>query len=104
VIPEIDQKALADGVEAGDVLVLDVRESREYRAGHVPGARSLPLSLLPVRLAELPRGRAVYVVCESGGRSAQATSLLRSVGIPAVNVAGGTGAWIAAGRPVEVGA
>jgi rhodanese-related sulfurtransferase len=104
VTPEIDQNALADGVEAGDVLVLDVRESREYRAGHVPGARSLPLSLLPARLSELPTEHAVYVICEAGGRSARATALLRSVGIPAVNVAGGTGAWIAAGRPIEASA
>lgn len=102
-VPEIDQNTFAARVAAGDV-VLDVRESREYRAGHVPGARNVPMSTLPTRLPELPQGPAVYVVCESGGRSARATALLRSVGIAAVNVAGGTGAWIRSGRPVETAA
>ena len=83
---------------------MDVREAREYRPGHVPGARNLPLSGLPVRLPELPKNRPVYVICQAGGRSAQATALMRAVGIDATSVAGGTGAWIEAGRPVETAA
>jgi rhodanese-related sulfurtransferase len=101
VIPEIDQKAFAARLSQGDALVVDVREAREYRPGHVPGAQNLPLSVLPVRLPELPKDRPVYVICQSGGRSAQATALMRSVGIDAASVAGGTGAWVDAGRPVE---
>lgn len=100
-IPEIDQDAFAARLARGDVDVLDVRESREYGAGHVPGATNLPMSVLPARLHELPKDREVYVICQSGGRSAQAAELLRSAGIPAVDVAGGTGAWIASGHPVE---
>lgn len=103
-IPEIDQRAFAERLAAGDAFVVDVRESREYRPGHVPGAVNLPLSLLPVRLPEVPKDRQVLVICQSGGRSAQATELMRSVGIDATSVAGGTGAWIEAGRPVEASA
>lgn len=103
-IPEIDQTAFATRVAEGDVLVVDVREAREYRPGHVPGAQNLPLSVLPARLPELPKDRPIYVICQSGGRSAQATALMRAVGIDATSVGGGTGAWIEAGRPVTTAA
>jgi rhodanese-related sulfurtransferase len=101
VIPEIDRKTFAARLTAGDALVVDVREARAYRPGHVPGARNVPLSVLPARLPELPRDQQVYVICQAGGRSAQATALMRAVGIDATDVAGGTGAWIASGRPVQ---
>jgi rhodanese-related sulfurtransferase len=104
VIPEIDQNTFATRLADGDALVIDVREAREYRPGHVPGAQNLPLSVLPARLPELPKGQPVYVICQAGGRSAQATELMRAVGIDATSVTGGTGAWIEAGRPVETAA
>lgn len=103
-IPEMDQTTFAARLADDDVLVVDVRESGEFLAGHVPGATNVPLSRLPALLAELPKGRPVYVICQSGRRSAQATALMRGGGIDAVNVAGGTGEWIAAGRPVETAA
>jgi rhodanese-related sulfurtransferase len=104
VIPEIDQTSFAARLVEDDVLVVDVRESREYRPGHVPGAKNMPLSLLPALLPEVPKDRPVYVICQAGGRSAQATALMRAVGIDATSVTGGTGAWIEAGRPVETAA
>jgi rhodanese-related sulfurtransferase len=104
VIPEIDQTRFAARLVEDDVLVVDVRESREYRPGHVPGAKNMPLSLLPALLPEVPKDRPVYVICQAGGRSAQATALMRAVGIDATSVVGGTGAWIEAGRPVETAA
>ena len=55
----------------------------------------------PDRLPELPKDQPVYVICQAGGRSAQATELMRAVGIDATSVTDGTGAWIEAGRPVE---
>jgi rhodanese-related sulfurtransferase len=101
VIPQIDQNTFAACLAQGDALVVDVREAREYRPGHVPGAQNVPLSVLPARLPELPKDRPVYVVCQAGGRSAQAAALMRSVGVDATDVTGGTGAWITSGRPVE---
>lgn len=100
---DIDQQQLAQARAAAAVTVVDVREADEYRAGHVPGARLMPLGTLGARIHELPLGRPVYVVCQSGGRSAQATRMLRGAGIEAVNVRGGTAAWIQAGQPVEHG-
>ena len=57
-------------------ILLDVREDAEWRAGHAPKARHIPLSRLPARLSELPSGRTVITVCRSGHRSAQAAALL----------------------------
>jgi rhodanese-related sulfurtransferase len=100
-IPQIDQETLAARLDGGDAFVVDVREAREYRPAHVPGAVNVQLSVLPARVGEMPTDRPVHVICESGGRSATATELLRSVGIDATDVAGGTSSWIAAGRPVR---
>ncbi|MFE7812104.1 rhodanese-like domain-containing protein [Streptomyces sp. NPDC057433] len=101
-VPEIDQQRFAEAHAAG-ALVVDVRNGGEYRTGHVPGARSAPLSTLPLALAELPTDRPVHVICQGGGRSAQATSLLRDLGYDAHSVSGGTAAWIDAGRPTVTG-
>ena len=99
-IPEITVGALAD--RSPLALLVDVREPEEYAGGHVPGAVNLPQSDLASRLDELPRDRPVYVVCQGGMRSTRAAQFLRQVGFTdIVNVAGGTNAWLAAGRPVE---
>jgi rhodanese-related sulfurtransferase len=100
VVPEIDLQRLAAAAADG-AAVLDVRNPDEYAAGRVPGAHLVPLPTLATRLDEMPTDRPVYVICQAGGRSAQATALLRQVGVEAYSFSGGTAAWIAAGRPVE---
>ncbi|WKN46649.1 rhodanese-like domain-containing protein [Nocardioides sp. Arc9.136] len=95
---DIDQAAAAH--DAGAAF-LDVREPAEYREGHLPGARNIPMSQLTARLDELDRSRPVYVVCASGGRSSAMTDVLTAAGFDATNVAGGTSAWIRSGRPTE---
>ena len=84
-----------------DPTVVDVRESFEFAAGHVPGARNIPLGELTARHSEVPKGQPVYVICLSGGRSVQATQYLDAVGHHAINVAGGTAAWQSARFPIE---
>lgn len=84
--------------------VVDVRESEEYAGGHVPGAQLMPLGVVPVRMHELPKDQPVYLVCQGGGRSAQAAELLATAGYDVRSVAGGTNAWISAGNAVETGA
>lgn len=101
-VPEIDIESLAEH-HAGGAIVLDVREPAEYDEGHVPGARLIPLGEMPDRIAEVPADRPLYVICRSGGRSARAVEWLTGQGIDAVNIAGGTLAWVAAGRPVVPG-
>jgi rhodanese-related sulfurtransferase len=88
---------------ATGATIIDVRESDEYAAGHVPGAQLMPLGVVPVRANELPTDRPVYVICGSGGRSYQAAEVLSGAGIDARSVAGGTNAWAGEGRPLETG-
>lgn len=99
---EVTQETFA-AAWADGALVIDVREADEYAAGHVPGARLMPLRTVPVRCAELPSGRTVFVICASGNRSRTATDWMNSRGIDAHSVAGGTSAWARAGRPVAAG-
>lgn len=102
-VPEIDCPTLEGLLSAGCVLV-DVREPDEWADGHIDGAIHVPLATVPDRFGELPTDRPVYVVCAAGGRSARAAEFLRAQGVDAVNVAGGTQAWIASGRAVVLGA
>lgn len=83
-----------------DPVLLDVREGDEWVAGHAPAARHVPMSQLTARLAEIPDADPLYVICRSGGRSAQVVAYLSQQGRPAVNVAGGMQSWAAQGRAV----
>lgn len=101
-VPEVDVVELARQREQGAPLI-DVREDDEYDAAHVPGAQHIPLGTVPDRLGEVPTDGTVYVICAKGGRSYRAAEFYRSQGIDAVNVAGGTSAWVDAGRPTATG-
>ncbi|MEU9763604.1 rhodanese-like domain-containing protein [Streptomyces sp. NPDC047985] len=93
--------ARAAGITTTAVL-LDVRESHEWQAGHAPGAIHLPLATL-IADAVLPaeaRSRPVVVICRSGHRSRRAAELLRAGGVEAVDVTGGMREWAEEGLPV----
>jgi glyoxylase-like metal-dependent hydrolase (beta-lactamase superfamily II) len=98
-VPEI----AADALEAppADAMLVDVREPAEYARGHVPGALSLPQADLASRLEELPRDRPLLLICRTGSRSQRAAQYLLQMGFAHVaNIAGGTLAWRAAGKPL----
>jgi rhodanese-related sulfurtransferase len=99
---EIDLDTFA-GAHTTGAVVLDVRNSDEYEAGHVPGAKLIPLGELAARQDEIPDGDPIYVICASGGRSLTATTALVGAGYHAVSVAGGTKGWIEQGRPYTTG-
>ncbi|MEX1080010.1 MAG: rhodanese-like domain-containing protein [Homoserinimonas sp.] len=84
--------------------ILDVREADEFAQARVDGAMNLPMSELPDRLSEISRDQTVYVMCLSGGRSAQAVSYLSEQGYDVVNVLGGISAWHQNGLPIAMGA
>ena len=81
-------------------LLLDVRDTAEWQAGHAPGARHIELARLPARLGDLPAGRTVITICRSGARSGRAAALLARDGRTVMNLAGGMRAWARAGLPV----
>lgn len=103
-VREADVRSVADAVAAGAPL-LDVREPFEFNGGHVVGAASIPMHLVPLRIDELARDitkdRRVYVMCHSGNRSWQVAHYLTQHGFDAVNVTGGMLSWEAAGLPVS---
>jgi rhodanese-related sulfurtransferase len=92
-------------VRSGEVTVLDVRPAEEYRAGHVPGARSIPLAELEKRLAELPRNREVVAYCRGPycALALEAVELLREHGFRARRMEHGVLEWRARGWRVETG-
>lgn len=96
-LPAVDVAAAHDRPRG--VLLVDVREPDEWAAGHAPGAFHRPLGKLDP--AKLPAADSVYVICQSGGRSARATRVLVDAGIDAHNVTGGMSAWHAAGLPID---
>lgn len=101
-VEEVGRHELLDRVQAGDVVVLDVRPSEEYAAGHIPGAVGIPLAELPARLAELPDGVEVVAYCR--GRfcvfAHDAVRLLTAQGRAARRMRDGMLEWRAAGLPV----
>ena len=100
-VPQISAARLAERMRNGDITVLDVRGRAEWDAGHLSGARNVPVGYLEEQLGEIPRDHTVVVYCQGGGRSAIAASLLRARGLHnVVNLAGGITGWQAAGHPV----
>lgn len=99
---EIDINTFA-AQHAGGHTVIDVREPMEYVAGHVPGARLIPMGQITVHDDELPRDVPVYVICASGNRSLAVADFLVNAGVDAWSVSGGTGAWARAGRSIVTG-
>ena len=87
-----------------DALVLDVREPGDYGAGHILGAKNLPLARVEEGAGEIAKrkDKPVIVYDEDGQRSAKATTALKRQGFTqAANLSGGLGAWRQAGLPVE---
>lgn len=99
----VDREALIERVRRGQVTVLDVRPVEEYRAGHIPGAISVPLGDLERRLAELPSDREVVAYCRGPYcvMAVEAVEILRARGFKATRLEEGVPDWRARGLPVE---
>lgn len=81
--------------------LIDVREPDEFANVHATGAVNVPLSEFVARAEEIDPDRDIYLICHSGGRSAQAAEYLEQARgwDNVINVAGGTSAWVQAGLP-----
>ena len=101
---EIDIDELVRVRDAGEIVLIDVRRRDEYEELHVPGAVLIPLDELPDRLAELPSVSPLYIICRTGNRSGIAAEFLAEQQIEAINVLGGTLAWLRAGNDITFGA
>jgi rhodanese-related sulfurtransferase len=87
-----------------NALVLDVREPAAYAAGHILGAKNLPLGELEKRIEELDKHKKkpVIVACDTGTTSTRAVKVLKARGFEnVVNLSGGFRAWLQASLPME---
>lgn len=85
----------------GEAVLVDVRETGEWRQARIKGAVHLPLSRLQSSLDQLPSDKPVVFYCLSGARSAQAVAVCRSKGLDHdLHMAGGLAAWNAHGLPL----
>ncbi|MBU6436625.1 MAG: rhodanese-like domain-containing protein [Betaproteobacteria bacterium] len=111
--PSLMRRAAGPGVSVTEAtrlvnrekgVIVDVCEPAEFAAGHIAGARNIPLAALESRLSELPKDKAlpVIVVCASGARAGKAASVLRAKGYENARVLeGGMNGWRHAAMPVE---
>ena len=78
-----------EDLEHSGATLLDVRSESEFAAGHVDGARNIPLTTLRERMDEIPRDKPIHVYCQVGQRAYYATRALRLHGLDARNLTGG---------------
>ena len=103
-VERLSAEELAQRLERGDVVVLDVRPEAEFRAGHIAGARSAPLPALEELAARLPKRRKVVAYCRGPYcvYADDAVRLLRARGVKAQRLDVGYPEWRRAGLPVEI--
>lgn len=101
--PRIDVAGAAELIAARSAVVVDVRQSAEWRRGHIQGAVHIPLAQLQSRLHQLPSHKTIVTVCQSGHRSAAAARTLARAGLDVLNLRGGMNAWGRAGLPLNTG-
>lgn len=108
--PEISAAALQHKMEGSSALsLIDVRSLAEYRSGHIPGARSVPIdNLNEDKLSQLVKNHSLqtdqplFITCQAGLRAEKAANMLRDAGLEQpVLLQGGTDAWQKAGLPLK---
>lgn len=75
------------------VAIVDVRETDEFERGHIPTAKTIPLSQLEQQVDKLDKNKEYYIICQSGGRSARGCDFLSNQRYHVVNVMGGMSVW-----------
>lgn len=99
----VDRKSILRQARQGDVIVIDVRPQEEFAAGHLPFARSLPLTELKKRLKQLPTDKPVVAYCRGPFcmMAQDAVALLQKHGYRAQQLDDGVAEWRARGLPIE---
>lgn len=76
----------------GKINLVDIREPDEYKSGHLPTAKNIPLnSILSEPESHLDKSKEYHIICQSGARSSRACGILKDKGFNIINVTGGTG-------------
>ena len=78
----------------GKINLIDIRENYEYKSGHLPTAKNIPMDkLLESPERYLDASKEYHIICQSGGRSSGTCRKLKSKGFNIINIAGGTGSY-----------
>ncbi len=101
----VKKRTLIGRVRRGEVVVLDVRPPEEYRAGHIPGALSMPLKHLKSHLSKLPRNQDIVAYCRGPYcvLATEAVEVLKAKGFHALRLEDGVPEWRSHGLPVAIG-
>jgi rhodanese-related sulfurtransferase len=99
-MPEVSATEAKQIIESGSQLV-DVRTDVEFQAGHIPGARHVPLADLQRESASLDQDQPVVIYCRAGNRSGPAAEAFAASGWKAHSIEGGLVAWGEAGFELE---
>ena len=99
---ELSPTEAYDAWRAGELAIVDIRETSEHEQTHIPGIPLVPMSTLAEHMDELPEGP-LAILCRSGARSARVTEYLSALGIygEVANLDGGIIAWVDQGLPYE---
>ena len=100
-VDAIGREELIARLRKGDIVLVDVRPAEEYEAGHIEGARSIPIDELEARLAELPANREIVAYCRGPfcAYAHHAVRRLQSDGRKARRLEDGWPEWRLAGKP-----
>jgi len=99
----VDAGTVARWLKDGQATLVDVREAEEYAGGHLPGAMPVPLSSFDPKLVPVEAGKHLVFYCQSGRRCGPASEIMAASGFAGeINrLAGGFGAWLQGGGPIE---
>lgn len=100
---EVTPERTKEMLDAGEAVVVDVREPYEREAGHIEGSRHIELERLASQAGTLPRDQPIVFQCRLGARSAMAAQAFRASGFDAWSMKGGLQAWRDNGLPVGGG-
>jgi rhodanese-related sulfurtransferase len=102
-LDQLDRETVFKKARRGEIVVIDVRPESEYRAGHLPYARCVPLTELRRRLQELPKGKPVVAYCRGPFcvMAGKAVALLRKNGYQALRLEDGVAEWRRNGLPLQ---
>ena len=97
---ELSPERVKELLDAGEAQLVDVRETYEWEAGRIEGARHIEVARLASEAETIDRDRPVVFQCRVGSRSGMATQAFRRAGYDAYNLSGGIQAWVDSGLPI----